>query len=42
MKKSMRDIEDVLSKIGEFIFSVDFIVLESKPVANYNTISQLP
>ena len=27
-------IEDVLIKVGEFVFPVDFIVLETQPVAN--------
>ena len=32
VKISMGEIEEVLIKVGEFIFLVDFIVLETAPV----------
>ena len=32
VKKSIGEIEDVLIRVGEFIFPVDFIVLETQPV----------
>ncbi|XP_077223488.1 uncharacterized protein LOC143880732 [Tasmannia lanceolata] len=34
MKKPKGMVEDVLVKVGEFLFPVDFIVLETEPVAN--------
>ena len=34
------EVEDVLIKVGEFIFPVDFIVLETQPVSNLK--SQIP
>lgn len=34
MKKSIREIEEVLSKIGKFIFPIDFIVLETQLAVN--------
>lgn len=34
VKKPIGQIEDVLIKVGEFIFPVDFIILETQPVNN--------
>ena len=30
----MGELEDVLIKVGDFIFPVDFVVLETQPVSN--------
>ncbi|MDQ4222847.1 retropepsin-like aspartic protease, partial [Pseudomonas aeruginosa] len=40
IKKPIGEIEDVLMKVGEFIFPVDFIVLETQPVNN--PMNQIP
>ena len=40
IKKPIGEIEDVLIKVGEFIFPVDFIVLETQPVNN--PMNQIP
>ena len=40
VKKPIGEIEDVLIRVGEFIFPVDFIVLETQPVNNLT--SQIP
>ena len=34
MKIPKGEVEDVLIKVGEFIFPVDFVVLETAPVEN--------
>jgi len=34
VKKPIGEIEDVLIRVGEFIFPIDFIVLETQPVNN--------
>ena len=34
IKKPVGEIEDVLIKVGQFIYPVDFIVLETQPVNN--------
>jgi len=34
VKVPMREITDVLIKVGEFIFPVDFVILETTPVEN--------
>jgi len=31
-------VEDVLIKVGEFVYSVDFIVLETEKVANFKSL----
>jgi len=36
------EIHDVLVKVGEFIYPVDFVVLETKPVSNSNQRAQTP
>jgi len=35
IKIPMREITNVLTKIGEFIFPVDFVILETAPVSNH-------
>ena len=36
------EINDVLIQVGEFIYPVDFIVLETQPVSNSNHRAQTP
>ena len=36
VRKPLGEIEDVLIKVGEFIFPIDFIVLDTAPVINNN------
>ena len=42
VKRPKGEIHDVLVRVGEFIYPVDFIVLETQPVSNSNHRAQTP